>query len=160
MTYFYRKAEQTESEAIFKLYGLVMRCYVSEIWGWDEQWQENDFSAHFDPKGIILVHKERELVGYSHVENRGGRLYIRMIVVHPHHQRKGIGSKLLESVIASGKEQSKSIGLEVFKINDEAKKFYEKHGFNLEGETPSSYVMVMPNNAFERGSPKAARPSI
>jgi ribosomal protein S18 acetylase RimI-like enzyme len=84
-----------------------------------------------------------------------------MIVVHPHHQRKGIGKKLLESVIAPGNEQSKGIGLEVFKINDEAKKFYERYGFNVEDETSSSYVMwLMPNPAFERDSPKAGCPSI
>jgi len=108
-----------------------------------------------------LVHKEQELAGYSHVENRGGQMFIRMIVVHPHHQRKGIGSKLLESVIASGKEQSKIIGLEVFKINNEAKKFYERYGFNVKDETPSSYVMeIMPNPAFERDCAKARSPSI
>ncbi len=128
-----------------------MRSYVSKIWGWDEQWQESDFSAHFDPKGITLVHNGRELVGYSHVENRGDQLFLRMIVVHPHHQRKGIGGKLLESVITLGKEQSKRIGLEVFKINNEAKKFYERYGFNIEGETASSYVMgLMPNNQVNR----------
>jgi len=78
-------------------------------------------------------------------------MFIRMIVVHPHHQRKGIGSKLLESVIASSKEQFKSIGLGVFKINENAQKFYEKYGFNVEDETPSSYVMrLMPNPAFEK----------
>ena len=119
-----------------------MHGYISEIWGWDEQWQENDFSVHFDPEAMTLVRKEHDLVGYSHVENRGNRLFIRMIVVHPHHQRNGIGSKLLGSVIASASEQSKSIGLEVFKINNEAKKFYERYGFNVEGETPSSYIMV------------------
>lgn len=119
-----------------------MRGFISEIWGWDEQWQKNDFSAHFDPQGITLVHQEHALVGYSHVENQGGPLFIRMIVIHPHHQRKGIGRKLLESVIASGNEQSKGVGLQVFKINDGAKKFYERFGFNVEGEIPTSYVMA------------------
>ncbi len=138
-----------------------MRNYISEIWGWDDQWQKNDFSSHFDPEGITLVHKEQELAGYSHVENRGAQMFIRMIVVHPQHQRKGIGSKLLESIIAAGKVQSKNIGLEVFKINYEAKKFYERYGFNVEGETSSSYVMsLMPNSAFERDCAKARSPSI
>ncbi len=158
VTYSYRKAEHTESEAIFNLYCMVMRGYVSEIWGWNVQWQENDFSTHFNPQGITLVHKEQDLAGYSQVENRGDQLFIRMIVVHPHHQRKGIGSKLLESVIASGKEQSKNIGLEVFKINVEAKKFYERYGFNVGGETSSSYLMGhMPNPAFKWDSPKSGR---
>jgi len=56
-------------------------------------------------------------------------------------QRKGIGRKLLESFISSAKEQSKSVGLEVFKINTEAKRFYEGHGFKVEGETLNSYIM-------------------
>lgn len=142
VTYAYRKAEQAEKDALFKLYCLVMRGYIAEIWGWDDQWQGNDFSDHFDPQGITVAHKEHELVAHSHVENRGSQLFIRMIVVHPHHQRKGIGSKLLGSAIASAEAQSRSVGLEVFKINDEARKFYESYGFHIEGETPSSYVMA------------------
>jgi ribosomal protein S18 acetylase RimI-like enzyme len=156
MIYAYRKAEQTDKEDIFNLYCLVMRDYISAIWGWDDMWQENDFSSHFDAQVITLVHKEQELARYSHVENRDGQIFIRMIVVHPHHQQKGIGSKLLESVIASGKAHSKKIELQVFKINHEAKKFYERYGFNVAGETPNSYVMgLMPNAAFERGCAEA-----
>ncbi|MCW5595390.1 MAG: GNAT family N-acetyltransferase [Rhodocyclaceae bacterium] len=142
MTYAYRKAEESDSESIYQLYRLVMRGFISEIWGWDEQWQQNDFSTHFDPRGVTLVCQEGKLVGYSHVENRGGQLFIRMIVVHPYHQRKGIGKKLLWAVIESAGEQSKNIGLEVFKINDVARAFYERHGFNVEGETSSSHIMV------------------
>jgi ribosomal protein S18 acetylase RimI-like enzyme len=119
-----------------------MRGFISDIWGWDEQWQRADFSTHFDPRGVTLAFQEDELTGYSHVENRDRQLFIRMIVVHPHHQRTGIGKKLLESVIASAGEQSKSIGLEVFKINGVARAFYERHGFKMEGETPNSHIMV------------------
>lgn len=139
--YSFQPADHSERDAIFKLYSLAMRGHISAIWGWDEQWQENDFSAHFDPTGITLAYLHHELVGYSHVENRGGQLFIRMIAVHPHHQRKGIGSKLLESVIALATRQSKSIGLEVFKTNDDARKLYERYGFNIEDETAASYVM-------------------
>ncbi|MFA5982979.1 MAG: GNAT family N-acetyltransferase [Methylococcaceae bacterium] len=142
MIYSYRKAEQTESEVIFKLYCLVMRGYVSEIWGWDERWQVNEFSTHFVPEDVTLAHNKSELIGYSHVDNRNGQLFLRMLVVHPHHQGKGVGKNLLESVITSGKVQSKAIALEVFKINNKAKKFYESNGFKIVGETASSFVMV------------------
>lgn len=141
MIYAYQRAERTDREAIYHLYCLVMRSFISEIWGWDEQWQKNDFSAHFDPQGITLAYQEHSLVGYSHVENQGDQLFIRMIVIHPHHQRKGIGKQLLESVIASGKEQSKGVGLQAFKINDRAKKFYERFGFKVEDENTTSYIM-------------------
>lgn len=142
MTYTYRKANEADREAIYQLYCLVMHGFISDIWGWSEQWQRADFSAHFDPRGITVASHEDQLAGYSHVENRDTQLFIRMVVVHPHHQRKGIGEKLLESVIASAGEQSKNIGLEVFKINDVARAFYERHGFNMVGETPTSHIMV------------------
>ena len=130
VTYAYRKAEEQDREAIYQLYRLVMRGFISDIWGWDELWQRTDFSTHFDPHGVTLAFQEDELVGYSHVENRDGQLFIRMIVIHPRYQRKGIGKKLLGSVIASAGEQSKNVG------------FYERHGFNVEGETPTSHIMV------------------
>lgn len=145
MTYSYKQAERTEKEAIFNLYCLVMRHDISQIWGWNEAWQHEDFSTYFNPACITLAYKGREFVGYSHVENGDNQLFVRMIVVHPHHRRKGVGTTLLESVIASAYEQSKRVRLEVFKINNEAKKFYERHRFNTEGETSSSYVMgLMP----------------
>ena len=142
MTYAYRKAEEADGEAIYQLYRLVMHGFISDIWGWDEQWQRADFSTHFDPRGVTLAFQEDQLAGYSHVENRDRQLFIRMIVVHPRHQRNGIGKKLLESVIASAGEQSKTIGLEVFKINEVARAFYERHGFDMVGEAPASHIMV------------------
>jgi len=67
-----------------------MRGFISEIWGWDEQWQRTDFATYYDPQGITLAFQEHELAGYSHIENQDGQIFIRMIVVHPHHQRNGI----------------------------------------------------------------------
>ena len=64
-----------------------------------------------------------------------------MIVVHPDHQRQGIGSKLLEMIFATSAEQCLGVTLEVFKINDAARRFYDSHGFIVEGETPSSLIM-------------------
>lgn len=142
MTYAYRNSEEVDREAIYQLYRLVMRGFISEIWGWDERWQQADFSKHFDFHGITLAFDEDSLIGYSHTESRGDQLFIRMIVVHPDLQRKGIGRRLLRAVIESAEEQSKRVGLEVFKINNVARAFYERHGFIVECETPTSYVMV------------------
>jgi hypothetical protein len=25
---------------------------IEQIWGWDSQWQENDFSEHFNPEQV------------------------------------------------------------------------------------------------------------
>lgn len=141
MTYSYRQATWPEKDGIYDLYRLVMNDYISGIWGWNDNWQEMDFEKHFNPEAITVVYKGDKLVGYSHVENDDKRLFLRMMIVHPDHRKNGIGKKLLGAVISSAYEQTKHIRLEVFKINTEAGSFYQNHGFNVIGETPTSYVM-------------------
>jgi len=118
-----------------------MRGYITEIWGWNDDWQVSDFAKHFCPERITVAYKGNQLAGYSHAEIQNGELFLRMMVVDPAHQRKGVGAKLLASFISSGKEQARNVSLEVFKINPEAKIFYEKHGFIAEEEKPNSFVM-------------------
>ena len=147
VTYCYREATGKEKDVIFELYKRVMKSYIAEIWGWDDGWQDDDFTARFSPSGIMLVYEGSKLVGYSQVENKNDQLFLRMMVVHSDHQRKGIGKKLLGMFVSSGEEKLINLGLEVFKLNHEAKNFYEKHGFTVIGETSASYVMRKLNTA-------------
>lgn len=149
--YSFRKAQRKEKAAIFNLYCRVMRPYIVKIWGWDQGWQEKDFDEHFEPDNIMVVSVGNELVGYSQVEDQGDNLFIRMLLLLPEHQHRGLGSHLLKKVIESAKAQPSGITLQVFKVNEGAKIFYECHGFQVESETPSSLVMVfMPNNQVNK----------
>lgn len=141
VAYVFRQATEIEKESIFNLYCMVMNDFISEIWGWDEKWQENNFSKYFKAEEVTVVYQESELVGYSHIQSSSDQLYLRMMAIHPKHQKKEIGKKLLEAFITCGKKQSKSLGLQVFKINTRAILFYEKHGFIVKNETANSYIM-------------------
>jgi len=141
VSYIYRNATNPDKEAIYGLYREVMKGYISRIWGWNEEWQKNDFSSHFNVDGITLVFKANELVGYSQVEDKGDLLFMRMLAILPGHQGKGIGKKLLESFVKNGNKYYKHLSLEVFKINLQARELYEKHGFSVVSETENSYVM-------------------
>jgi len=142
----FQQATKHDEAVIFDVYCRVMKEYIAEIWGWDQEWQEQDFIKHFSPENITVVRKDNKAIGYSQIEDHGHRLYIRMLLLLPQHQHKGIGSRLLNAVIEKAKVQSKSLALQVFKINAQAKRFYERHGFQVQGETPSSLTMVfMPN---------------
>lgn len=141
--YSFRAATSADQDAVYELYREIMGQYIARIWGWNEEWQRNDFLAHFKPEHITLACDQNAFVGYSHVEDQDDRVFLRMLVIHPLYQRHGIGAALLGSFIRSGKQQAKRICLEVFKINSEAKRFYEKRGFKVEGETARSYVMML-----------------
>ena len=138
----FQEATKHDEAVIFDLYGCVMKEYITEIWGWDQEWQENDFKKHFYPENITLVKEEKKAIGYSQIEDQGNQLYIRMLLLLPNNQRKGIGSRLLNAVIQKAKAQSKGIALQVFKANEQARRFYEHHGFYVQGETSSSFTML------------------
>lgn len=139
---FFQKATNHDQGVIFDLYCRVMKEYITEIWGWDQEWQENDFKKHFNPENITVIREENRAIGYSQIEDQGSQLYIRMLLLLPNHQRKGIGSRLLNAATEKAKAQSKCIALQVFKINEQAKRFYEHHGFHMQGETPNSFTMA------------------
>lgn len=140
--YTFRKAHWDEKASIFGLYCLVMKPYVEKIWGWEQQWQKNDFTAHFEPENITVVSVAGKLVGYAHVERRCDKLFLRMLLLVPEYQSKGIGTHLLESVVESASRQALKVELQVFRVNEAAKKFYDHHGFQVVSKTPDSLVMV------------------
>jgi ribosomal protein S18 acetylase RimI-like enzyme len=141
VTYSYREARGSEKAELFQLYCQVMKENIEQIWGWDQQWQENDFAKHYEPKNITVACTKAELVGYAQIEHQKETLFIRMLLLAPKHQRKGVGAQLLSKILHLAAAQSLGVRLRVFKINKEAKRFYEHQGFQVTGETPESLVM-------------------
>ena len=67
-------------------------------------------------------------------ETRAGEFYIDSLGVNPNHQGKGIGSKILQFLIAEYVHKNKqTLGLLVEEDNPLAKNLYLKLGFNIVG---------------------------
>ncbi|MFH0909050.1 MAG: GNAT family N-acetyltransferase [bacterium] len=136
-----RPATAQDREQLYSLYCTVLRDHISAIWGWDDTWQRNDFDGHFSPQQITVLLVGNHPIGYMHVEERSGVTWLRMIAILPEHQKKGIGRRAMEDLIDKANHQAKDIGLQVFKINTNARRFYERLGFNIEEETSTHFVM-------------------
>jgi GNAT superfamily N-acetyltransferase len=141
--YTYRLARDDDQARLFRLYRSVMKSHIELIWGWDEQWQEHDFSEHFEPNWITVVLSRNEPVGYAQVEPRSNVLYLRMFLLDPEHQNKGVGTGVLKRIISAASEEHLGVMLQVFKINKPARRFYEHRGFRVVGETSTSLVMEL-----------------
>lgn len=141
MEFIFKKATLEQKEELFELYSLVMKDLIEKIWGWDQKWQEEDFSSHFVPRNITVACENQKIVGYLQSENKGQAKFVRMLLVHPKHQKKGIGGKFLQTLINESRNEFKTINLEVFKVNSRVLQFYKRAGFEINGETPHSFIM-------------------
>lgn len=70
------------------------------------------------------------IVGYSIVSIMAGEAHVMNISVDPEVQKQGVGSKLLEHMIALATPKAETIFLEVRPSNKGAISLYEKRGFN------------------------------
>jgi len=90
---------------------------------------------------IRVAERQSTIAGFSFVEiyEKGGSslylprrfAYLELIAVHPHHQRRGIGSALL----ADARDIARSRGihrieLDVMSLNEGARHFYSSQGFS------------------------------
>lgn len=100
-------------------------------------WSEKSFYDELtkNKMAIYIVAQENdEIVGYGgmwHVINEG---HITNVAVKKEHRNKGIGTKIINSLIDIAKEKEMiGITLEVRVSNDKAKSLYKKSGFIIEG---------------------------
>lgn len=59
----------------------------------------------------------------------------------PEFQNMGIGSTVMKNIIEGAVVKEKSIGLQAFKINSRAQKFYTGLGFGITSENEFNFVM-------------------
>lgn len=89
----------------------------------------------------IVAEVDGELVGYAGLMWVLDEGHITTIAVKQAFRRKGIGSKLLETLIQKAKSLNLSfLTLEVRESNKAAQKLYEKFGFKIEGVRKKYYT--------------------
>ena len=140
----YKNGKQDEIKFIYNLKKEVYHKYIEEIYGeWNEENQKKLFERFMkeNSKNIELIYLKDELVGFYNGKDKDNNTFeIGNICVKPEYQNKGIGTAVLKEILFEHKEQN--IKLQVFKINENAIKLYEKMGFEKTDETETHYIMI------------------
>lgn len=140
----YKNGKQEEIKFIYDLKKEVYMKYVDSIYGeWNEENQKKLFERFMkeNSKNIELIYLKDELVGFYNGKDKDNNTFeIGNICVKPEYQNKGIGTAVLKEILFEHKEQN--IKLQVFKINENAIKLYEKMGFEKTDETETHYMMI------------------
>jgi GNAT superfamily N-acetyltransferase len=126
------------------LYFETMRGMIERLFGWDQAREERNFAGFFKVDEVRIITADGQDVGWiqEQVENR--RINLGSFYVMPTMQGRGIGTKVLDILLARAADQSKAMTLAVVKINP-ARHFYEKRGFRFTHEDQhKSYMRADP----------------
>jgi len=130
-----RRATAKDEPWLWELYSQLLKEYIDEQWGWNEQSQRTNFKKHLPYTIFTIVEKNQRPIGaYAQITEKR-RLYLHMLLVVPAHQRTGVGSSVLNSLKAHAKQCNYYLELSVFSSNPVAG-FYQKNGFVEVESTP------------------------
>jgi ribosomal protein S18 acetylase RimI-like enzyme len=123
-----------------QLYFETMRWAIERLFGWDQAHQEASFSGWFHPDEVSIIVADGADVGWIQQRPDGGAIYLGSIYVKPEMQRKGIGTCVIKTILASGRQRSQPVTLAVMKINP-AVALYERLGFRITHEDEHKLYM-------------------
>jgi GNAT superfamily N-acetyltransferase len=132
---------QTEDLAFARsLYFETMRLIIERLFGWDQARQEKNFVGFFNLDEVRIITADARDVGWIQERPDIASIYLGGLYVTPAVQRHGIGTQVLQGVLARAKNQSKVVTLSVVKINP-ALRFYQRHGFRITHEDEYKFYM-------------------
>jgi len=141
MMFILRSALLEDFEFLFALNRATKSDYVAQTWGkWDDDFQYAHFKKAFDPSHYQIVMMEGREVGSLWVDVRSDAVFLAEIQILPAFQNRGLGTTLVQEVIADANRRSLPVELQVLKVNP-ARRLYERLGFERFGETPTHIRM-------------------
>ena len=136
-----RPAREKDYNFLYLLKNRTLKEYINQTWGWDEEWQKQYFTEHFNPEDIQIITDLDQDIGVISLIEGENELDISLIEILPEFQNKGIGGSLLKKIIKRGISESKRISLQVLKVNTKAISLYENLGFLIKGQNDTHYFM-------------------
>ena len=137
----YRPAKEKDIDFLYALHVATMKDYVDKTWGWDDCFQESIFRKNYVPGEIQIIRFNGNDIGMLSVEERTDDVFLRAIEIHPDYQGKGIGTAIINMILAAGIQKGKPVRLQVLKVNP-AKRLYDRLGFSVIEETATHYIML------------------
>ena len=124
--YTLRPVVEGDFDFLWDLKVATLKPYIEKLYGWDEL-HARDILRNM-MRGAHLVLLQGEPAGVLKVEVVGGFVYLAEIGLMPQHQNKGLGTCIIQDVLAMADRRGMPTELQVFAINPAAK-LYERLGF-------------------------------
>jgi ribosomal protein S18 acetylase RimI-like enzyme len=136
-----RPATEADSEFAYQVLKTAFGGYVALAYGWDEQQQRELHQRRFRPSGTWIIKYDDKEVGLLAIDREPNQIRIRQLFLMPDFQGCGIGVHLMKDILKESEHKWCPVKLQVLKVNNRAKAFFERMGFTVIGETETHYQM-------------------
>ena len=132
--------EVDSRDYIFDSYVETMKHHIDNIWGWDETWQQVNFSHSLDKYLTFTLNLAGQKLGYIQLKHKSDYTYLSMIVLTAKYQSKGYGVQILKKI--QSLKPNLPIKLRCFKVNKSAYNFYLQNGFTTVKSNKEFYTLL------------------
>ena len=145
----FRQAKESDIEFLTDLRMRTMNIHLKKVgWPIDEQSHLDRILYRFDAAKIVSVENTDVGLLKSYCDESGWNIV--QVQISPEYQGKGIGSKIVRSILEQAEGDGRDVTLSVLKENP-AKDLYRRLGFVTVSENDAGYTMcVKPNNKIQR----------
>jgi GNAT superfamily N-acetyltransferase len=137
---------QKSAEALrysFEAKRAALGPYITERWGWDEQFQLDAHLLRFHEKPFFRILQDLREAGTVSVMALADHIRFGEFYLFPDSQRKGLGSRILKHCLGLADRKARPVKLEYLKWNPVGA-LYQRYGFIVVGETDSHWLMERP----------------
>ncbi|MCA9057519.1 MAG: GNAT family N-acetyltransferase [Planctomycetaceae bacterium] len=136
-----RPATREDIEGLFAIHRAALQSYVEATWGWDDTWQQTFFRDQFDSSARHVICWSDDAIGFLDVVIQPDAVFLQNLEIDPRYQSRGIGTHLIQQVIADAEQLHLPVRLQVLKVNTRARALYERLEFLLTGQTETHHQM-------------------
>ena len=135
-------ADATQRPWLDELRREVYRDLVLRTFGdWDENRHQRHCEQAWSMGNIYLVADGPMRIGMLQLEHGLSAIHVHEIQLSSGFQNRGLGSRLLDYVVATATRSQRDVTLDVAHLNTNARRLYRRLGFIQTGVTTSHYLM-------------------
>jgi ribosomal protein S18 acetylase RimI-like enzyme len=136
-----RAANSDDAPLFYRVIDLTMRDFILATWGrWDEERVQRESQEHSRLPHAQIIQVNNVAIGVLRVARYPSHLQVEQVYLLPQYQRLGIGSEIMNKIIAEAAELRIPVRLQVMAVNP-AKRFYEHLGFVVMETIPDFFLM-------------------
>jgi len=113
--------------------------FIATFGSWDEARHVRDTSECWDRGDVSLIEADGARVGMIQLLDQTGAVEIRELQIHPAHQGRGIGSRILSDIVDQAHKRGRTVTVSVALKNERANEFFQRCGFQHLEQTESHH---------------------